>query len=423
MRTRLAAAAIAVGLTAAGCTSFGLGEPTQEGPAASWTLPTAGDLYAAGTTFVHSGDQLSGISPSGRTLWSRPKTTDGRIWIVGALVVTQRSKSDVVEVIEAATGRTRWRIDAPTADWVAVSQTAVYEYKCGDTCTTTARDVNDGRPLWTIQGAKIQEDRIGTREPYAPTVGPYLLMVSGTEYFLVDGRTGRRLARSLPPNEAAWYQIPVANTVVYTDNDPESSDRRCTVALKALDGTTGATKWSGNVFSGTKADDTCEKALNGGYHSGWLIISDGTRIAALTDSGRPQLFDLATGKTVWSGARPGVPIDMDAHSMLVRAQFDTGNLALLDTATGRQRWTAPDPGLEGTSASWQTRVTGGLVAVSASQQKSGYKAAAVVVYDAKTGRELLRRDGWLAGAGDNWVAITHSDKKDVSRTVTDFIRV
>ncbi|WP_163506020.1 hypothetical protein [Fodinicola acaciae] len=69
----------------------------------------------------------------------------------------------------------------------------------------------------------------------------------------------------------------------------------------------------------------------------------------MTDSGAARLFDLVTGKTVWSSSVRAVPVDMDPHSLLVRSQADTGTLTLLDAQTGRQRWTAPDHGLLGSS--------------------------------------------------------------------------
>jgi hypothetical protein len=60
------------------------------------------------------------------------------------------------------------------------------------------------------------------------------------------------------------------------------------------------------------------------------------------------VLDLATGAIAWTADGPGVPIDVDGTSLLVRRHTDTGDLALLDFTTGRQRWTAPDAGLPGT---------------------------------------------------------------------------
>jgi hypothetical protein len=76
--------------------------------------------------------------------------------------------------------------------------------------------------------------------------------------------------------------------------------------------------------------------------------------------------------------------------------------------TGAPRWTAPDPGLSGASASWRSTVTGRLVAVSGATGNRPF----VLVYDVPTGRQLGRYPGWLAGAGDGWVAVSHSGESD-----------
>ncbi|WP_163506021.1 hypothetical protein [Fodinicola acaciae] len=167
------------------------------------------------------------------------RTRAGRTWISGDLVVTQRSKSGTVEVIDLPTGQTRWRINAPTADWVQVSQTTVYECRCGNACATIARDIKDGHTLWTVQNATVNDEWLGVRAPYAPPDGTYVLMNGNNERkFLVDTRTGQRLAGNLPPNERTWYETAVGDTVVYTDHNPPSPDRPCTVVLKALSGKT-----------------------------------------------------------------------------------------------------------------------------------------------------------------------------------------
>jgi hypothetical protein len=190
---------------------------------------------------------------------------------------------------------------------------------------------------------------------------------------------------------------------VATDNDPPPSERRCTVAVTsvAVDGTNQRTT---TAFSGRQADNSCERAL-ADTDNGQSALGSGTRIAVSSADGRPQVLDLATGAIAWTAAAPGVPIDGDGNSLLVRRHADTGDLALLDFADGRQRWTAPDAGLPGTSASWNSAVTGGLVAVTGAADDHPF----VNVYDADSGRLRGRFPSWLAGAGDTWVAVTHGN--------------
>ena len=120
------------------------------------------------------------------------------------------------------------------------------------------------------------------------------------------------------------------------------------------------------------------------------------------------MFDLATGRTVWAAEKSGVPIDGDGRSVLVRQYEDEGALTVLDFETGTVRWTAEDPGLSGQSASWDSTVTGGLVAVSGATGDRPF----VRVYDVDTGKRLGQFPGWLHGAGDDWVAVSHSAKGD-----------
>ena len=178
-----------------------------------------------------------------------------------------------------------------------------------------------------------------------------------------------------------------------TDNDPPPSERRCTVAVTSVvvDGTNQRTT---TAFSGRHADNSCERAL-ADTDNGQATLGSGTRIAVSSADGRPQVLDLATGAITWTAAAPGVPIDGDGNALLVRSHADTGDLALLDFASGRQRWTAPDAGLPGTSASWNSAVTGGLVAVTGAADDHPF----VNVYDADTGRLRGRFPSWLAGRG------------------------
>ena len=111
--------------------------------------------------------------------------------------------------------------------------------------------------------------------------------------------------------------------------------------MQTADGRTGKA-WRGTVFGGRRKDSECVRRLVPDK-TGLILIGAGTRIAASTSGGRPQVFDLATGRTVWAGEKSGVPIDGDGKSVLVREYADEGALTVLDFETGTVRWTAEDP--------------------------------------------------------------------------------
>ena len=362
------------------------------------------------TVLLADGTALLGLRRSdGGELWRLPFVDGDRFTVAGGHVVVERSRagsfvaseptdSRSVEVFDAATGSPRWRAEGPAR--AVVRTDAVYLTRAADH-VTTAHEIADGRARWTASGIGIANDSIGARLPYAPPSPRYLATTGGGTVAAVDARTGAVERGRLGSHD--WYALVADQTLVTTDNDPPPSERRCTVAVTtvAVDGTNQRTT---TAFSGRQADNSCERAL-ADTDNGQSTLGSGTRIAVSSADGRPQALDLATGAITWTAAAPGVPIDGDGHSLLVRRHADTGDLALLDFDGGRQRWTAPDAGLPGTSASWNSAVTSGLVAVTGAADDHPF----VTVYDADTRRLRGRFPSWLAGAGDTWVAVTHGN--------------
>jgi hypothetical protein len=132
------------------------------------------------------------------------------------------------------------------------------------------------------------------------------------------------------------------------------------------------------------------------------MLGFGSAVAAVNRTGRTTLTDITTGETRWTAAEPGVPLAGDDRTLLVRDNAETGAIGLLDLRDGRRLWTAPDPGLPGSSASWECAVAGDLVAVMGATGGRPY----VLVFDARTGRQLARRGGWLTGIGEDWVMVS-----------------
>ncbi|MEW2380286.1 PQQ-binding-like beta-propeller repeat protein [Micromonospora sp. NPDC047812] len=389
----------------------------REGPEPIWSV-TADRLDQPLTQLgqvvvVPDGRELRAVDrATGQDRWRHPFPVSYQYTVAGDLIVLSASDGGPLEVLDAATGATRWRAE-DTQD-VVVQQQVVYDRECVGTgrsakCVVVARDVRDGRQLWKLPAdrfARVSDEALGVRAPYAaPTQRYVAARLNGRTYTTVAPTTGRVGAGRLPSR--AWYGFVADGLLVTTDNDPPRGDRRCTVSIATVAAATGARGWSGEVFSGRREDGECAKRL-AHDHSGLTLIGSGTRLVAVTAAGRPQMVDLRTGRKQWEGVTSGVPVDGDDRSVLVRRTADEGELALLDAATGATRWSAPDPGLSGTSASWRSSVTGRLVAVSGA---AGGRPV-VLVHDASTGRQLGRYPGWLAGAGDDWVAVSHSGGPD-----------
>ncbi|WP_281898394.1 outer membrane protein assembly factor BamB family protein [Micromonospora humidisoli] len=349
---------------------------------------------------------------TGQERWRHPLDGGYRYVIADGSIVAGDNDGDGVEVLDALTGATRWRADS--SQDVVVQGTVVHARECVGagtkaTCVIIGRELESGRQLWKLPSdrfARVSDVTLGARLPYAPAAGRYVVVRLSTSaraatYTPVAPTTGRAGAGRLP--NRAWFGFAADDLLVSTDHDPPEGDGRCTVSIASVDARTGAKGWSGAVYSGRREDGECAKRL-AHPRSGRELIGAGTRLVAVTADERPQLVDLRTGRTVWQGANAGVPIDGDDRSVLVRDTADTGALALLDLATGASRWTAPDPALPGTSASWRSAVTAGLVAVSGAEDERPM----VLVYEVDTGRQLGRFPGWLAGAGTDWVAVSHA---------------
>ncbi|MFG3708340.1 PQQ-binding-like beta-propeller repeat protein [Micromonospora sp. NPDC047670] len=387
----------------------------QEGPEPAWSVSVSRlDQQLAQidqVVVVPDERELRGVDRStGQERWRHPVSTSYQYAVADGLIVVSATDGGPLEVLEAVTGATRWR--AGDTEDVVVQQRIVYNRECAGAgqsarCVVIARDVRDGRQLWKLPAdrfARVSDVALGARAPYAPPTAPYVavrLNSAARAYTAVATSTGKAGAGRLP--NRAWYGFVAGDLLVATDNDPPRGDQRCTVSIATVNAATGARGWSGEVYSGRKEDGECARRL-ANHRSGLVLIGAGTRLVAVTAAERPQLVDLRTGKVRWEAATSGVPVDGDGGSVLVRRNADEGELALLDTATGAPRWTAPDPGLSGASASWRSTVTGRLVAVSG--ETDGRPV--VLVYDVPTGRQLGRYPGWLAGAGDDWVAVSRA---------------
>ena len=389
----------------------------------AWSVDTRSGSHdawvIADTAVVLDGAALLGVSTvDGSGRWQLPyRDKDTTFTVAGGMVAVQQGRDGPVDVVEPATGRIAW--STTDAAHMVAREDALYLDSCPDrrkvtgTCTTTKRRIADGATLWSVKNPNfyLQDDAIGGRRPLAPAATAYIPVTTSSggpaQGALLDTATGRLLPGRV--EHSAWYLLAAGDTLIATDHDPPRGDDDCTVTVAAVDGPTGKPAWNGAVYSGRRANGDCQKRFNQAYSGGPVMVGSGSDVAAVSRNGRTTLTDFTTGKVRWTTEEPGVPIAGDSQSLLVRENAETGAVALLDLADGRRRWTAPDPGLPGSSASWESAVTRDLVAVMGATGDRPY----VLVYDARTGRQLARRGGWLTGIGDGWVMISTSAGAEV----------
>ncbi|MEV0567477.1 PQQ-binding-like beta-propeller repeat protein [Dactylosporangium sp. NPDC050588] len=371
----------------------------------------AQDVAVVGDIAVVIGEgTLLGLDKgTGREVWRRELGERSRAVVAGERVVVQGDAEALthrVFVLDATTGTPVWGT-APSLWRPVVYADAVYSGDCpagGVVCTLVALGMRDGRELWRLPKAtgNVGADTIGRRGPFAPQAGLRLLLTGAPRggLTLLDPATGVASAASVP-RERGWFALAAGELIVTTDHDPPGGDPDCTVAVTSYSGETGGRTTSGAVYSGRERGGECQRAF-GDRHAGAVLIGAGTRIAAATADDAVQVYDLATGRTVWRSDERGVPLESDGTTLLVRDTADEGGFRLLDFQTGAVRWKAPDSGLSGLSASWDCALTAGLVAVHGAIGEKPF----VRVYAVRSGEDRGRFGSWLAGLGDDWVATT-----------------
>ncbi|NUR83106.1 MAG: PQQ-binding-like beta-propeller repeat protein [Nonomuraea sp.] len=355
-----------------------------EGPAAAWSLPYGsrddGVVAVGGAVVVATKEGLVGVRrSSGEELWRRQAPESSSLTVAGSLVVLRERGRGAIEVVDPASGVTRW--SAPRGS-LLITRDAVYVADC---CQVVKRGIADGRVLWRWAGAEAEFPLsfVGGHAPYAPDVGGYLPVKVHGSWALLDTATGAALAGRWKDYD--WYAFAVGRGVAVTDNRPPDGDPRCTVRVHLPGGR--ATE----VFTGRHDDGRCTKLFARAYD----VLGAGGRIAVSTQDGRVQLFDLATGRAVWTDASPGVPIDGDGRTLLVGTSPERGPVRLLDLATGRVIFSVP-----GLTVS-ETSVSGGLVAVNG--EDNGWPT--VFVHRIADGKQVAHIRGRLVGLGEDWVAV------------------
>ncbi|GIF32301.1 PQQ-binding-like beta-propeller repeat protein [Actinoplanes utahensis] len=392
--------------------------PDGDGGTVAWSVETATgswDAHVVGdTAVVLDGKRLLGLNAAdGNLRWSLPFAGEGTTFTVaGGMVAVQRGTDGPVDVVAPDAGRIVW--STPGAVRMVARDDALYLDSCpdrdepADDCAIVKRRIADGATAWSVPDPPflLQEDVIGGRPPLAPPAAAYLPVTTSSpgknaQGALLDAASGRLLPGRVGPR--GWYVLAAGDLLVTTDHDPPRGARDCPVAVDAVDGRSGRPAWKGVVYSGRRAGDECRRRLSDSL-GGTVMFGSGGAIAAVDRNDRTTLTDLRTGKVRWTAEKPGVPIACDERTLLVRDNGESGPVSLLGLDDGRPLWTVPDPGLASSSASWESAVAGDLVAVMSATGDRPY----VQVHDARTGRQLARRGGWLTGIGDGWVMVSTS---------------
>ncbi|MGW5573333.1 outer membrane protein assembly factor BamB family protein [Nocardia thailandica] len=361
---------------------------------------------------------------SGHERWRRTQKVTGSGFeyrISGDLVVVSERRAassdpTLFEVIEAATGHTLWQA---STNYLNVYGDAVYRTDCTAMgtpevqCSTMRHEIRDGKASWPQPAnGTLGDDVIGTWHQQAPPEPEYLPTWLGPRSTGPAARPWASVATAtghVRPGRGAhhaWYTFSVGELLVNTDHD--RNEYRCEIALEAIHGSTGTRQWSASVHGGRRKGNDCQKTLSGSELG--QMIGDGSRIAAVTAEGNPQLFDLTTGSTIWAAADRGTPLDGDNRSLLVSEFADQGDLSLLDFETGQKKWSVPDPGFDPYPSRRTTFLTGNRVVVGGpiSTGKLGGRPT-TIIYDRESGREIDRYVGWVQGAGPDWLALLASD--------------
>lgn len=398
-----------------GKTAWSMKLPAVESESTSILAEAAqsgGNVVVSGSNAAYSID-----ARTGKKLWkvTDPSGQDVYLRVIGNIVVLD--STDDFLMVDATSGKRLWTwkydLSNPHPHGPSVTRNSMFTIDCerhGKRCTVARHDLRTGKVRWRFPAGGNAD--LGYSQ--LSGVGPLKVRPTG-RYVAVDLKSSRewqvrstatgKPTRAHAADRGAGDALISGRNLIVIDDDPPANDKRCTVRVLAKDAVTGERRWTRTVFSARKQDHECAGELP--------RIGASTRVAASTADNRPQLFDLATGRTIWQGRTQGVPIDSDGNGMLVRDRSDSGKLHMLDFATGRVRWTAPDP----RDDILKTEVNSRLVAAT---NGSDLDNQHVLVYDSKTGRNLGRFAGTLVGLGDDWVLVVTGDDFDARFSLIRF---
>ncbi|MEO3794932.1 PQQ-binding-like beta-propeller repeat protein [Nonomuraea sp. B10E15] len=391
-------------------------------------------LFAAGGRFmVAAGNQLRAITDKGKQAWKRTFRGDAEVSVAdGVVIVTHRKGGastwpppNVVMGLDPANGRTLWK--ATSSPYGSVVGEMVYTPVCRgeqterhDDCRLSARDARTGQVRWTILAEHVATvtGRAGgvltmTTRPKGYRGKHWLMTLDASS----GGRLGVRVEKErfggelLYPRGQQRVSGPTYLTggllIMSSKKDQVKTFKEmCRLDLVALNARTGARKWKGRVrLADAERDRQCRYGLPD-------VSADGGGLFGVDERGRPRVVDLATGRTRWTGGKPGTILTGDSRTVLVKELVDEKEtLTLYDLSSGKARWSDGEP----------LKVWGRLGAVLLGDRllvrpADCYRDNCYVrVYDLSKGPLDTAPAGEYAGAGDGWVAT-----RETSGTTTTF---
>nr|WP_238361590.1 PQQ-binding-like beta-propeller repeat protein [Actinopolymorpha pittospori] len=391
-----------------------------------------GTVIQAGSTYlVTSGLEVRAFAQDGKERWHRTfpdveaglEKGNGSVTVResgGVVVATYSHPTDdhwphpeVVEAVDPVTGHPLWKQTA--SPYIAVTDQTVFTPVCrgkqtgrSDDCRLSARDPRTGRARWTVDAEHVAQ--VVAASPRVVVLSTKPTGLGGKSWITtLDASTGRRLGVRVETAKFGGGLYPASAERIVKFNDlagdtlvlgstDQQGDKACTVDLEGRDPRSGSRRWKTTLRLAVPVEGaSCRYGLPDG---------SGTTLFATTSDGRPQVFDLRQGRTLWRGPRAGTIVAGDERVVMVRDD-QTARLTLYDLRTGRARWSIEGP------AGARNDVTAALTGERLLLWESGYDGCASVpagphgcvdVFDLSDGTKTLTTDGAAAGYGAGWIA-------------------
>ncbi|MGH8791641.1 MAG: PQQ-binding-like beta-propeller repeat protein [Stackebrandtia sp.] len=371
------------------------------------------EVYAAPDGYVVETDgYLYRLDAAGELAWDRefPDDIYGVLVFDDQIVVYHPDPDDERESpdkflfgFDVTDGAQLWKEKVTTVE--AAFEGAVYTNTCAREddeyvdCELSTRDPATGEARWTVP-SPYDDGVVEAVASYGATASPhppYTLSTSGERVIAMDPDTG----------EPSGPAVAVRDDFFASDHgvlDVSEPDDSCAASLRSFDPETGDKQWEQTIGLPTYADGSCDLLWN------WL--SDGDVLPAMDADGRPQLLDLASGKTLWTAEETGTMLAWDGDRVFVRngEDGDSGDVSMYSVSDDEKVWTVPDPqvGLN----EMRVRPDAGSVAFDHWPTYAGE----IEVFDVATGEPVFAPPGAYCGEGDGWFVAWEpkDDDADVS---------
>ncbi|MGH9187386.1 MAG: PQQ-binding-like beta-propeller repeat protein, partial [Acidimicrobiales bacterium] len=205
-----------------------------------------------------------------------------------------------------------------------------------ETGEVIAVDIGTGQDLWRLALAAKEWPRAATITNGAVYFGTSSDFDGDTRppiVYAVDVTTGQQVWRTVldPRADLEWAPPTVQDGLVLVADTPTHPDT-VTSQLHALDATTGAVRWKGDLRTDRQ-----------GFHTERPVLADGV-VHTVSAAGEILSFDAADGTLLWFDALGAeMPHIAGANGGLVYVAFSDGVRAF-EQRTGQRAWELSEPG-------------------------------------------------------------------------------